>query len=106
MSQIYNDLIKGGDFFDIGEVNDFSDGIAALNRCFSFSIASNENLYNVLHNIGAPDDLEKRLDYKFGEFRAVFNLMCRSYKCENGACRISPNIRLKTNIAFLMTMIK
>lgn len=95
LSEIYNDLVKDGDFFDIGEVDDFSDGIVALNQYFSFSIASNEDLYNGLHNIATPDDLEKWLDYEFGEIRPIFNLMCRDYIYENGACWISPNIRLK-----------
>ena len=95
LSEIYNDLVKNGDFFNIGEVDDFSDGIEAVNDFLNFSIVPNEDSYNGLYNISTRDDLEKWLDYEFGEFRPVFNLMCRRYSYENGACWISPNIRLK-----------
>lgn len=95
LSEIYNDLVKDGDFFDIGEIDDFSDGIEAVNDYFSFSIASNEDSYNGLHDISTQDDLEKWLDYEFGEFRPIFNLMCRNYNYEKGSCWISPNIRIK-----------
>lgn len=95
LSEIYNDLVRNGDFFNIGEVDDFSDGIEAVNDFLNFSIVPNEDSYNGLYNISTRDDLEKWLDYEFGEFRPVFNLMCREYNYENGASWISPNIRLK-----------
>lgn len=47
LSEIYNDLVKDGDFFNIGEQEDFSNGIDAINRFFSFSIVHNESTKKV-----------------------------------------------------------
>lgn len=100
ITEISNDLMADGDFFNVGNQEDVNNGIKVVNNYFSFSIVPNWNSDKGFYNIGSYEDLNVWLDYEFGEFRPFFNLMSRKYNFDEGSCWISPNLRSKNEYGF------